>query len=328
MNILNNQSFSGKITSLLVNYFSSIMSGFEGRLFGNKAPAYPPIFIIGLPRSGTTLIYQTLCHCFQLAYTPMLTNYLIWMPSLSTWICRKKQLQYSSDFISHYGTSKGMASPGEGGMWNLWFIKDQYYDGVKDIGNKNAAEIKKFVGRFERILSAPFINKNLRNNNRIGVLSELFTHAFFIIVLRDPRDVALSLLKARLEMYSDENRFYSVQPRKYKPNRNISPEKSIVDQLNGLLLDMYQEMLRIGAERFVVIRYEKFCTSPESTMVRISDSFLKKGVILRNKNSPPEFFRKSRNKKDKSASKRIEAIHQIIENEIDWKTYNNLISLG
>ena len=326
LHILGNQTVSGRLTARIISTCANIMSRFEGKVFGDEAPLQPPIFIIGFPRSGTTLVYQTMCHSFKLAYTPMLTNYLIWMPSFAVWLCKHRQLKYSSDFESSYGVSKGMASPGEGAMWNLWFVKDKYYCSLEEVENKNAAEIKKFIGRTERILQAPFINKNLRNNNRIGPLAELFPRALFVVVLRHPQDVALSLLQARINLYGDINRIFSVKPRLF-PKTETLAEKSVVEQLNGLMKDVLSEMNRIGNSRFWVVRYEDFCESPPASMQRFAEFSSQKGVVLKKHRPPPLSFGKQCVSTDKSINKRIKTLEEVVQESFDWHRYNKLISL-
>ena len=312
--------------SISIGSFSHFMSYFEGGLFGNHPPQFPPVFIIGLPRSGTTLIYQTLCHCFQFAFTPMLTNYMVWLPSLSARLCRNGQLRYASDFKSNYGVSKGLASPGEGGMWNLWFSKNRYYREVNTLGGKKAADIIRFVGRTERIFNAPFLNKNLRNNNRIRPLADLFPRALFIVVLRNPRDVALSLLRARVNIYGDVNRFYSIKPSSYAPSPDRSPEKSVVDQMSGLVQDLWEAMVAVGVNRFLVIRYEAFCASPSAGIQRIHDRISDRGVALEKRHPPPDAFKPSKGLADGLRPEQIETVDALIEKEFDGDTYHRLIS--
>jgi hypothetical protein len=187
MDILNDKTLAGKLLLKMMINLSKAISSVEGSIFGNKGPLHPPIFILGLPRGGTTLVYQTLCHCFELAYTPMLTNYLPFAPALTTWFCRKRQARYSSDFESHYGMTKGTASPGEGVMWNIWFLKDKHYQKGSDLEEGKARQIVSLVGRVERISGRPFVNKNLKHYNYLGVLAELFPAAVFLVVLRQPR---------------------------------------------------------------------------------------------------------------------------------------------
>jgi hypothetical protein len=267
------------------------VSRVEGKLFGDDPPKYPPVFVVGLPRAGTTLIYQTLCHCFNFSYLPTISNYLVAGSSMVLRSCLSKTIDYRSDFRSSYGLSNGIFSPGEGGgLWNLWFKKDRFYDSQNALDRESSREIVRLIGRVERIAGRPFINKNLRHNCRIRLLAELFPRALFVVVSRNPRHVAVSLLKAGLESGGGHWRWFSVKPRNYDILRHLSPGKSIVGQIKGILEDIRRDMVKIGCHRFFKIRYEKFCELPSAHLRKFSDFARANGLSLAQRREPPPKF--------------------------------------
>jgi|GEM_PF-1021543 len=317
MNILNTDKPAGKVFFQL----SRLVSCLEGPFLGNDPPRYPPIFIVGVPRSGTTLFYQTLCHCFELAHTPMLTNYMPFAPSFSTWCCKRVLSSYSSDFKSFYGSSKGLASPGEGVMWNLWFSKHKCYQSMDEMKRDKIREIIRFVGRSERIPNRPFINKNLRHNNRVGVLAELFPKAIFPVMLRNPRDVAVSLLIARRDIHKDMNKWYSVKPRSYDNLTHLSPERAVAGQIMGIIEDLREQMLRIGHDRFMAFRYEDFCDFPSAVIKRFSDLMNARGFDLRQRRKAPSPFEVRKGRTNQLSPNQISRIDKIFSEEFPEDIY-------
>lgn len=266
-----------------------LVSRLEGFAFGNDGPQYPPIFIGGLPRAGTTLVYQVLCHCFELAYATELTNMLPVAPALATGLCRCLGRAYVSDFQSRYGKSAGISSPGEGIMWNVWFDKGRHY-ASGDLPTRDVRDVVRMVGRIERLVGRPFVNKNLRHNQRLRVLADLFPSAVFLLVLRNPRDVALSLLRGRMEMYGDPRAWFSIRPRSFPAREELTPETEVVYQIQGLVTDLQEDIRTIGPERFMVIRYETFCQALSSCMQQLTDFLISHGIPVRQRQEPPAAF--------------------------------------
>ncbi|MBW2624539.1 MAG: sulfotransferase [Deltaproteobacteria bacterium] len=312
MDLTSGKGLGRKIIRAGLTLTSRIFSGFEGLAFGNAGPALPPVFIIGLPRGGTTLVYQVVCHSFQVAYTPMLSNSLVFAPSLAAWLSRRRSSQYSSDFYSDYGMSAGLASPGEGGMWNLWFNKDQSYTRLDKIESWKAREVVRLVGRVERIGQGPFLNKNLRHNNRLRVLAGLLPNAVFLVVLRDPGDTAVSLLQGRIRKEGGPASWYSVKPRSYDRLKNLEPERAVVFQVRDLALDLREDMETIGLDRFAAIDYQEFCADPAAALDRLVEFLEGHGLSLQITQAPPSSFEVSKNRTGRLTSEQARAIDTTI----------------
>ena len=308
MDLTSDKGLGRKIIRAGLTLTARIFSGIEGLAFGNAGPALPPLFIIGLPRGGTTLVYQVLCHSLQVAYTPMLSNSLVFAPSLAAWLSRRRSSHYSSDFASDYGMSAGLASPGEGGMWNLWFDKDRSYTRLDDLESWKARQVVRLIGRTERIGQGPFLNKNLRHNNRLGVLAGLFPHAVFLVVLRDPRDTAVSLLQGRIQKEGDPASWYSVKPRSYDRIKNLEPGQSVASQVRELILDLREDMETIGLNRFAAIDYQEFCNGPAATLNRVVEFLKGHGLSLKIIQAPPPSFGVSRNRTGRLTPEQVQAI--------------------
>ena len=110
-----------------ISRFIHFLSPLEQRLLEcYKELKYPPIFIVGPPRSGTTLLYQIIVHCFHVAYFPNIAARFYKIPVIATKIGKILFRPYKSDFTSTYGLVKGTMAPHEAGViWDRWFPTEQ-----------------------------------------------------------------------------------------------------------------------------------------------------------------------------------------------------------
>ncbi|MBW1873098.1 MAG: sulfotransferase, partial [Deltaproteobacteria bacterium] len=324
MNLLDSNNPRGRLLMKTAGQLAGALSRLEGMLFGDAGPLHPPIFILGLPRGGTTLMYQVLCHCYRFAYPSMAANSLPFSAALVSWLCRRFRGDYVSDFQSHYGRLRGLTSPGEGTMWNLWFEKDRTYRSANDVRPDAVREMVRMVGRIERIYGHPFINKNLRHVNRLPALAEIFPRCLFVVIMRNPRDAVLSLLRGRLEMQGSFNRWFSVRPRSFVAHRDLAPERQVVFQIKGLIDDLLEDMPRIGTKRFIAVPYEEFCRSPANHLSMISSFLSGHGVPVLPSHPPPKPFLPVRDRTDMLTGAQLTSIDRALEEAFSADPYLNL----
>lgn len=261
----------------------------ERLAFGKKAPEYPPVFMVGLPRAGTTLIYHSLVHAYHFAYPPNPTNWFPLFPTFVTALVKAVVRPYWSDFRNYYGRASGVMAPGEGNMWHVWF-DNLNHQGMDDVSEFAKRETVRYVGRTERLFSAPFLNKCVKHDLRIVPLARLFPEAVFIIVVRNPVDVAVSLLRGRSELTGKNTEWLSVRPRNYEALAVMSPVAQVCGQIAGILGDLADDMATIGADRFIAVEYEHFAEAPRSLTEVIAEFLSKRGVTLRHRFKLPERF--------------------------------------
>jgi hypothetical protein len=260
----------------------------ETAVFGSAGPSRPPVFVVGLPRAGTTLFYQALCHAYAFSYPTQLTDWLPFLPTVATRLTYRAQ--YVSDFTSDYGRTANRSDPAESVMWNLWLDPETQYRSANELSARTRAALIGLVGRIERVGGRPFINKNLRNTQRLPVLAELFPTAVFPVVVRDPLEVALSLLRGRIERHGSETTWLSVRPRNGSPVPNESPSAEVARQVKGLHEDLLEDMHAIGPDRFFVVSYDCLTREPRVCLERAASLLLGHGVPLEAVGSLPARF--------------------------------------
>jgi len=224
----------------------------------------PQLFILGLPRSGTTLVYQYLVHRLRVAYFTNGVGRFHRAPCVTTWWQRRRHGEYRSDFASHYGAVEGPLAPREAGaFWGRFFAVDDRV-AAGDLAAAKVRRLRNIVACVQRVFGdRPFINKNVKHLLRLRALAEIFPDAHFLIVTRDSEDVARSLLRARTDLLGDAHSWWSVKPRNFAALRQLEPSDQVAGQVRALTGELDAELARLPSQRVHHIAYEDFCTEPE-----------------------------------------------------------------
>jgi len=82
----------------------------------------PPLFIVGAPRSGTTLLYQLVTKHYYFSFIRNIANLYPQIPYILSKFIENVDENTEDTLKSNYGYISGLKSPSEGGMiWNKYF---------------------------------------------------------------------------------------------------------------------------------------------------------------------------------------------------------------
>ncbi len=277
--------------SRFIDYRAYVRFGLGGleRLISRRPfePGEPQFFIIGLPRSGTTLVYQYVAQRLRVAYFPNLVGRFPDFPCAITWLTQRLHRPYRSDFQSHYGKVKGTMAPREaGGFWLRFFSLNEYEE-IGRMPNDRAALLRQTIFTIQRIFNgAPFVNKNVKHLLRIPVLATIFPASLFIVVEREFTDVALSILEARRQNPNSSNEWWSVRPAHYERLKILPVQEQIAHQIHDLHQRMLSDLKQLAAQRVIRLTYGEFCQNPENIIADIRARCRK----VRYRNEPVEHF--------------------------------------
>jgi len=254
-----------------MNYCAELVEKFI--LQKEYKPLGVQLFILGLPRSGTTLIYQYIVSRLKVAYFTNSVGYFPGAPCITTFVEHKVFGQYRSDFKSHYGKVIGPAAPREaGGFWIRFFDMNEYVN-FNDLNEKDVYYLRNIIALISRIFGgAPFVNKNVKHLLRINALSNIFPESLFLVVERDMEDVALSILRGRYENLSDITQWWSVRPPNYTTLKNLPVIEQVAHQCTSLQSRMEKDLEHLPGKRVIRIRYEDFCKNPEWLIDRLTSN--------------------------------------------------------
>lgn len=248
-------------------------------------PRWPPLFIVGAPRSGTTLVYLHLVNAYRFAYVPNTAREH--HPAALTYTAIHQGIHpYEPDYEPSYGHVEGPMGPSDG--WELfhrWFPK---YDHDQPVRTHRLDELATIVALLERIFDAPFLNKNNNNSTRIGHLAELFDDALFVHVDRDLRDTSASLLEARRQHGVELGEWWSAAPPDRFDESFDSELEQVVATIESLREHIRRDLEELDDDRWIETTYEAFCEAPEELEAWVLETYQGHGVALEERPDRPE----------------------------------------
>lgn len=252
-----------------------------------------PIFIIGAPRSGTSLLYELLVTRFRVSYISNLSHRFYLTPVAAAWLGRRAITKWRGNFQSRYGHIAGWGAPNEGGwVWLRWLADGDWTDGSA-FDEGNTAPLQRTVAGISTAMNAPFINKNVMHSNRLLLMQKIWPDALFIQVRREFADNARSIVRAeRTEggPQHDADHWWSVRPSNAKNHLGSDDIQRACAQVAGVDADIARDFGRIGTDRLLIVEYADLCAQPEATMQAIASFTAKHSITLLERFEVPDQF--------------------------------------
>jgi len=200
--------------------------------------ARPPVFIVGCPRSGTTLLRMMLDSHPELAIPP--ESHFI--PKV--WAVRRRYQQNGSVRVDRIASD--IIGTDRFREWSL--PEKAVWRRLHDLSNPGIADVIEafFVAYAEREGKSRWGDKTPGNSLDMPVIARLFPTARFVHLIRDGRDVAMSLREHLGLGHTDAALVWATRVRKARKHAR------------GL-----------GSERYLEVRYEELVEDPRRELVSI-----------------------------------------------------------
>jgi hypothetical protein len=268
------------------------LAGLETRRDGGGQTPLPqkPIFVVGAPRSGSTLLYQLLVVRFDVAYLSNLHCRFFGAPALVERAFGKR-LRPPADFSSRFGSTRGLAATSEcGPYWYRFFRKSPQHVSLPEADPAQLERLRESVRAFAKAAGRPLVFKNLVNSVRLAPLAAALPEALFLVVRRDEADTAASILAGRRTVHADESEWWSVEPPQLERLRALPPEEQVLEQVRAIesLVDEAKE--EIGRDRFLDLRYEEICADTHRALESVAEFAERHGVGLGIRREVPARF--------------------------------------
>jgi len=234
--------------------------------YGTHQPEHPCVFIIGPPRSGSTIVYQILTSLLNVSYVDNLTNLARYNPYFGLRLSQRLYpVRPHKSYTSHFGkTSKdGLHAPAEALFFYKWFPKDRHYTELSDLTSKQISDFRQTTYAMANRYGKALFIKNLSFSLRLQVLREALPGARYIVVRRNPLYTAQSLLLAMRKNKVPENKVWGILPRDFERLEGLGIHEMVVKQVNLIEKQIHDDLKQVPNENILYIDYEKLGTALE-----------------------------------------------------------------
>lgn len=244
--------------------------------------SFRPIFIVGAPRTGSTILYQILTHQFDIGY---ISNFECIFSQTTELGCRIHKYIYKNQrhasFSAVHGATDGLNSPSEcGNFWYRWFPRNKHYVCSEEIDSSSKKNMQLAVHGIMNMKQKPLLFKNLNCGQRIRVLREVFPEALFIYCKRNPVYVAQSILRVKERLFADASKWWSIMPKEYDQIKLFKSEHQVVAQVYFIEKEIENALDTHPSAQFIVVKYEDFCSNICGLIRNISSFFIQNKLVV------------------------------------------------
>lgn len=260
------------------------------------------VFVMGLPRSGTTLLTQLLYKNTDLYCTNNLIARFWKTPLVGAQLSKYTVSETSSDYYrSDFGRTSEIDHPHE----FSWFWHDLLavqgvgqYEPEEALSSIDWKKIRLKIINLNAILEGGLVFKPMELIGfHLPRFAELFKRALFVYVRRDLMDVALSISKARQAHGCGQDSWWGSYPPKaiYDKLKQKRESLQVVHQVLYFKSLYEKKLALVSSEQVLQTNYESICAQPGEFLEQVNNYASKIGVNLTVTNAPQPFSPRSKN---------------------------------
>jgi hypothetical protein len=262
-----------------------ILGMFESPQYTSTTSEFAPVFIVGLPRSGTTFLYQMMADKFEVGYINNLYNYLYGLPLQLTRFRHANAVNSHAEYKSSYGHVSGFLSPSEHfGLWRRLYGENVRAGTIADNETLSRLEIerlRKVIYAIQNRTAHSYLFKCLYLNLCVSSLADVFDTCRFIHIERQFDAILSSMLKAREVNSAGVNRWWSVRVPGWESMKGKPLTVQVEYQLTQLESLLDDQLSRIPSARCFRLNYKALCAEPDKTLGDLGSWLNEVGITRR-----------------------------------------------
>ena len=238
----------------------------------------PLLFIVGAPRSGTTLLLQWLAASGAIAYPSNLLSRFYGTPTVGALVhllaCDHRfqhgdELKLAGkaiEFRSDLGKTRGAAAPNE--FWYFWrrFLPTVDIEPLGErVSEADFEGLRAELLALSAVMGAPFACKGMMIQYDLEAFAKRVPEARFVFCTREVKANADSLLRARERFFGDTSRWYSARPEGYEALVGLSPERQVEEQVKRTVSAIRSGLTAIDPQRWIEVPLEAFLSDSSAT---------------------------------------------------------------
>ncbi len=259
------------------------LSDFNAYLFEKEKEEYaehsidhPFIFVIGAPRSGTTLLTQTIAHSLDVGYIDNLAARFFKAPlhgmRFSRAVFGKER---RTDHGSDHAATRELSDIHEFGYFWRELLQKKSFEDISYAKEREEridwAWVRKVLGSMQKEAGRPMVFKNLLGSYHMPRFERELGNVLFVHIVRDEMDAALSILDARKKYDRDPKTWWSYQPIEYEALKDRDPYEQIAGQVHCLKRFFRKEMEELSEGKHIEVHYQELCEDPAGVLAQLSD---------------------------------------------------------
>ena len=233
---------------------------------------FNPIFIVGAPRSGTTLLYDMMaCHkdlawFSQVDLRDVLSEEFMQFVYLRRRLFEMRRWPFSRDGFEVRVTTTFEMPHEVGLIWNKWVPKS--WVKKEDVTPESYSALRKIVrDLLIKKNKNRFLNKDPGHSINIEYLNEIFPGSIFINIIRDGRATVTSMTRGSRRL-NNPNGYFGL------PLKNKNPlDYDLLERHARQWIEVNEEILRAKSNlennQYFEIKYENFIAKPRETINKI-----------------------------------------------------------
>lgn len=255
---------------------------------------HPLVFIIGVPRSGTTLMSQLAAFSLNVSYVNNLVAAFWSSPLYGIALAQKvmSSVDQRPSFRSQYGRTHGVGEPHEYGyFWKELFRYDMRFQQPLDIeGEIDWDRIQQALRNLAHAYGEAVTFKYLPLCWHIVGLKEILPEALFVRVRRDPFESARSLIHFRAREFGSNDYMASLIPEEARALEERPYWVQVAGQVFYIDKILDDQLADIPPADVMNVDYEELCSDPQRTVKRLASLLVQKGYPARIELQPPSRF--------------------------------------
>jgi len=314
-----------RIISRIAKYNSKFIRIFEKSKidsYGQKEALHHPTFIIGAPRTGSTILYQILTNEFDTLYINNLIDNFHRNFFFGFWLSNElfKGKPHNS-FKSELGNTYefGLQAPSEcAAFWYRWIPRGKHFVDKNEVSLTKIDEIRKNIYSVINYYDKSLVFKNMNAGLRLRMLKDVAPQLKLIFIKRDPVLTAFSILNARKKYYNDENVWWSIKPKEYHDINKLNVYQQLVKQIYYIEKQIHMDIKLFPGENVIITSYNELTNSTNELLTKISAFWADEIKRRKAPQKPILDIRKNSNEKNDILKKiRIEV------EKLDWHDYTS-----
>lgn len=240
--------------------------------------SHEPIFIVGAPRTGSTILYQMITHQFDVSYIDNLTCLL--HKALYTGFRLSNRLYGDNPhntFHSRFGSTieYSLHAPSEcGEFWYRWLPRDHHYIETDEITEEMVTGIRTILTAVTNHFGRPLVINNNNAGLRVKLYKQIFPDAKWIMADRDPYFIVQSILKTRHALYGNWNEWWSLKPKGYEELLELDPIEQVVRQVYEIIRQTNSDLHECYPEsNYTLFEYEQKSAQYRAHLAEIADNY-------------------------------------------------------